>query len=50
MMGTMEIYSRQGQFEPVRVNHGAGSGFAFDLLDNNGMLSVLIRIYLMRRF
>ena len=26
IFGTMGIYSRHGQFEPMRVNHGARSG------------------------
>ena len=45
------------QFEPLRFNHGARSGSKwqiwrnlFDLLHKNSLLSVLLRIALMRQF
>ena len=53
--GTMKIYSRQGQFEIMSINHSARSGgiigvFFFSFLLHDGMLDVLIRIASSRRF
>ena len=49
---TTEICSKHGQFEPLRVENSSRSGgkrgiidiHIFDLLNNNCMLCVLIRI------
>ena len=52
--GTMKISSRQGWFEPVRVDYSARSGgiigIYFRFLQYEGMLCVLIRIASLRRF
>ena len=51
--GTMKISSRQGKFEPVRVDNCARSGGIiriFLTFYNDGMLCVLIRIASLRRF
>ena len=53
--GTMKIYSRQGYFELMSVNHGARSGginrdIFFRISLHEGMFCVLIRIASSRQF
>ena len=55
---TMGLCSRKGQFEILKVDHSARlvgkwgyfRDFFFDLLENNGMLSVRNSIASIRRF